>query len=715
MKDRFDKMTVLAVVFMAALASRPADADVVAYWTFDETSGTVLHDSSGNGHEGALVGGLSFDNDSVAGVVGNALHFDGSDDAVLFPKSFSLPSDAFTIAFWFSPDFPLNSGSEQFSLLDCSKFSRYFSVGFNRLRQGKVGFHFGDKEENNTLISETNGWNASTWYHICVTFDGNDLKMYVGGKQESTLRATGSHGSWQVRIGIDRSGKQAFRGRIDDMQIYGGALAAGTIARLGRPNPLLPSLSAAALEGERLIKEQNHREALVLLEKRVAEADEWRTKYPDDYLPGFDKLYFDLSLLLAKAKKASGLPGKEVEAHCGRAFALGKAPTDLPSLGSALLWLYENVSPQVYDDIVVSLLQAKAKALAAVDNEAAQMIGQGKSTTAVKFLEHSLAVFSRWQQQPSAADSAAVSALSDAYLLLGRAGQAAGMRKEDIAQAYGKAFGPSHFGLLPERSAALIWLLENQFAEEYTQAIKSFSQGAGVDDSIQEIVDNVFKDFESKKDWATYQGFLDALLTEAQYPSEWIILAESCLSDKADRWAKKYYSYVESKPRLKFSGDSMMAQTYLANEDFEKAAELYKDIVNRCGPEDDKGTFEFQLCRSLFYARGPREVLSQLESFIARYKSTHADLVEQAMLMKGRSHIQLGEIDKALEEFHQVSAEYPQTKQAPEADFFAGYCYMVQSKSAEAAETLERVARDYPESLWAAQARLCLTLQEAAR
>jgi len=51
---------------------------------------------------------------------------------------------------------------------------------------------------------------------------------------------------------------------------------------------------------------------------------------------------------------------------------------------------------------------------------------------------------------------------------------------------------------------------------------------------------------------------------------------------------------------------------------------------------------------------------------------------------------------------------FPQTEQANEAEFYIGYCSMLQGKYGEAAEALNSVIRKSPESSNASRARLCL-------
>jgi hypothetical protein len=74
-----------------------ASADLVAHLSFDESSGNVAHDTSGNGNDGTLNG----DPQWVAGRVGGALDFDGSGDYVEIPR---IVQDDFTLAAWIKTD-----------------------------------------------------------------------------------------------------------------------------------------------------------------------------------------------------------------------------------------------------------------------------------------------------------------------------------------------------------------------------------------------------------------------------------------------------------------------------------------------------------------------------------------------------------------------------------------------------------------------------------
>jgi hypothetical protein len=73
--------------------------DYVAYWNFDEGSGSIAHDSSVNGLDGTIYG-VAWTSDSV---LGNALNFDGTDSDYIElnnPDSLKFSDESFTLSAW---------------------------------------------------------------------------------------------------------------------------------------------------------------------------------------------------------------------------------------------------------------------------------------------------------------------------------------------------------------------------------------------------------------------------------------------------------------------------------------------------------------------------------------------------------------------------------------------------------------------------------------
>ncbi|MFC1719289.1 hypothetical protein ACFL6S_36910 [Candidatus Poribacteria bacterium] len=74
--------------------------NIVAAWTFEEGSGKVVGDVSGNGNDGELMGGAKW----VDGKFSKALDFDGSSNyiEVPFDESMRVINEGdFTIAAWY--------------------------------------------------------------------------------------------------------------------------------------------------------------------------------------------------------------------------------------------------------------------------------------------------------------------------------------------------------------------------------------------------------------------------------------------------------------------------------------------------------------------------------------------------------------------------------------------------------------------------------------
>jgi hypothetical protein len=75
-------------------------ADLVGWWKFDEGSGTTAYDSSGNGNDGTLIGNPQW----VAGKIGGALEFNGTDSMIDIPYSPDMtPSKGTTMSAWVFP------------------------------------------------------------------------------------------------------------------------------------------------------------------------------------------------------------------------------------------------------------------------------------------------------------------------------------------------------------------------------------------------------------------------------------------------------------------------------------------------------------------------------------------------------------------------------------------------------------------------------------
>ena len=208
-----------------------ASAGLLAYWEFDDGSGTTALDSSGNGHSGTLLG----DPQWVTGVIGSgALSFDGSDGLVEAGHDESLSlTDALTITTWVK----LNDLSTYYFLV-CKQPSGTARDNYPgnyefRTESGTGELQFGHQEaegEQYTFYDSTTAITAGQWYHVAVVVtNGGLVEFYIDGIAAGSAPQSSNFGVLNeepVRIGGRKDGYSFFNGFLDDVYIYDRALSA---------------------------------------------------------------------------------------------------------------------------------------------------------------------------------------------------------------------------------------------------------------------------------------------------------------------------------------------------------------------------------------------------------------------------------------------------------------------------------------------------------
>jgi len=219
------------VLVLGLTLTSTASAELVAWWRFDEGSGTTAVDSSGNGNDGTLRGGAQW----VAGQLGGAIQFNGTDSYVAAPH-IPLNSQSFTIAMWVNPVLytaqQVIFGQVQTGSQNLSMHFRIGGPGGTAPVPGaiRMGFYSNDLNTSGGLIEDNN------WYHITFWYDfENQLRrIYVDGVQQAQDTGSPYLGtSGETRIG-QWNNNQWFRGIIDDVQIYDHPLTEAEIQSVMR-------------------------------------------------------------------------------------------------------------------------------------------------------------------------------------------------------------------------------------------------------------------------------------------------------------------------------------------------------------------------------------------------------------------------------------------------------------------------------------------------
>lgn len=210
----------------------PPSTGLVAAYAFNEGSGTVTSDRSGNGNTGTLSGATW----TTAGHAGAALSFNGTTNRVNVNNSASLGlTSGMTLEAWVYP----------------TALSSWRTV---ILKEGSGGLVFALYAHDNVptpaayvrvggvdvRVAGLSPLPLNTWTHLATTYDGTTLRLYVNGGQVGSQAASGAI---QVSTGLLRLGGNAvwgewLAGRIDDVRIYNRALTAAEIqADMATPVP----------------------------------------------------------------------------------------------------------------------------------------------------------------------------------------------------------------------------------------------------------------------------------------------------------------------------------------------------------------------------------------------------------------------------------------------------------------------------------------------
>src|SRR4029077_3673769 len=208
----------------------------VAYWKFDEGSGTSASDSSGNGYAGTLVNSPTW----TIGKINGALNFDGSN--YVSGSGPNIANGPFSISAWVKTSYP---GSDE----------QYFSIGSNgaadqaihlRITSNmSVRFGMWTDDLDTTLTDITNRWT-----NLVVTLDSSKLQsVYQDGVLKATRTANSFYigdtswniGRWIAGAVIDVG--DYFNGSIDDVRIYNRSLSGTEIQTLYQQDSALASAS----------------------------------------------------------------------------------------------------------------------------------------------------------------------------------------------------------------------------------------------------------------------------------------------------------------------------------------------------------------------------------------------------------------------------------------------------------------------------------------
>ena len=159
MLKRSALLSVVATMVLLAVNAHPVMGDIVGLWHADGNA----DDSSGNGNNGTLEEGVTFDE----GMIGQAFSFDGgSGRVVISPNPFSGLSD-FTHVVW---ALPVDGDANLFS-------ARNTSFTFWIDDKGRLAWGFGGTSP----FRASEPMEFGQWHHIALTRNDSTITTYIDG------------------------------------------------------------------------------------------------------------------------------------------------------------------------------------------------------------------------------------------------------------------------------------------------------------------------------------------------------------------------------------------------------------------------------------------------------------------------------------------------------------------------------------------------------
>src|SRR3989344_1396932 len=229
---------------------------LVGHWTFDgKDTTTRIDDVSGNSNNGGLVMGSSGTltaTTTIAGRLGQALRFDGTDDYINLGTGSSVKGlTTYTIAGWFYVDtMPANGSSYS---LYWESAGNENAVRINAMIENanatyanvanSFTFRYRDTDGSSAVNVNTdaNTISAGRWYHLVAVYDSvgdtekvylNNVLMISASNVAGTISDTTPFNSNKIGVSGAPDAGENFKGKIDDVRVYNRALSSDEVKRL---------------------------------------------------------------------------------------------------------------------------------------------------------------------------------------------------------------------------------------------------------------------------------------------------------------------------------------------------------------------------------------------------------------------------------------------------------------------------------------------------
>ena len=194
--------------------SIPSFSEPRAFWQFNEGSGSTAFDASANANHGTLQG-ATWDTNDADGTF--AVRLDGSNDSVSVPHAPSLSLfEEFTFEAWVrydtvpTADAPILRKPDAYRLV---------------LKQSQLKLILVINGSTRTVTASIPTIAVDRWYQVAATYDGSRVRLYLNGQEVAEQAISGAINQTTSPVSIGRADSDVIDGMIDNVRIFGRALA----------------------------------------------------------------------------------------------------------------------------------------------------------------------------------------------------------------------------------------------------------------------------------------------------------------------------------------------------------------------------------------------------------------------------------------------------------------------------------------------------------
>ncbi len=200
---------------------------IVGLWHLNERGGSII-DASGYGHTGAPQNDPQYE---VEGKLGTALRFNGSNQYIETPASFTLFSqDALTLEAWIKPE-SLPGNEEYSTVISVGGESGEYAIAITG-PQARVGAFASGLSTSEVVGSAS--LMPNIWQHVAATWGQGVVRVYVNGVLDGSAEYSSvkKFEKGIVRIASDAQKAALYKGSIDEAAVYRRAKNSEEIAEM---------------------------------------------------------------------------------------------------------------------------------------------------------------------------------------------------------------------------------------------------------------------------------------------------------------------------------------------------------------------------------------------------------------------------------------------------------------------------------------------------